>query len=39
MEGFDLIALYDVDETGMRGGDGVVVPQFDYYRKGEHFEC
>jgi len=33
MEGFDLKALYDVDETIMRGGDRVVVSDFDYYRK------
>jgi len=33
MEGFDLIALYSVDETVMRGSDRIVVSEFDYYRK------
>ena len=38
MEGFDLIALYDVDEAIMRGGDWIVVSEFDYYGKWEVFE-
>jgi hypothetical protein len=33
MKGFDLIALDDVDDTMMHGGDSVVVLQFDYHRK------
>jgi len=38
MEGFDLIALYNIDETVMRGGDLIVVSQSEYYRKLELFE-
>jgi len=33
MEGFDLIALYDVDENIIRGGESVIISEFDYYRK------
>jgi hypothetical protein len=33
MEGFDLIALYYVDNAIVRGGDRIVISEFDYYRK------
>jgi len=33
MEGFDLIALHDVDKAIMHGGDCVVISKFDYYRE------
>ena len=33
MEGFDLIALYNVDESGVRGSDCIVVSKLDYFRQ------
>jgi hypothetical protein len=33
MEGFDLIALYDVDKSVVRGGDRIVVSKLDHYRQ------
>jgi len=33
MVGFDLIALYDVNESVVCGGDWFVVSKFDYYRQ------
>jgi hypothetical protein len=33
MKGFDLITLYDVDESVVRGGDSIVVSKLDYYRQ------
>ena len=32
MEGFDSIALYDVDESIVRGGDRMIVSKIDYDR-------
>jgi len=33
MESWDLVVLYDVDETVMHSGDGIVVSEFNYYSK------
>jgi hypothetical protein len=33
MESFDLVVLFNVDETVMRSGELIVVSKFNYYRK------